>query len=408
MTRRVLWSCLITLAICVNASADSRLRFKLTGDHTVLSSKDVVQEQFDKSALQHLQGNFRYMYETRESRWSFEFHGVAQGLVTNIGYLQGTSASQSRHDSQTTGYWNLSKSLTSGGRHTASMFVDRLRLSYRSEDWRFMIGRLPVSWGRGIVYQPLDVFNAYPPTAIDREFKPGNDSLVLERLFGNGAELQFLSTLRDHDSTSSDNASTHVLKGYFSSGENEFDIILGQHWGETIAGMSIASPLGPFLVRTDIVLTCEDLGSCTYSAVANIDYSFGLMGGLVYTFAEYFYNGFGVSSRHKKTANLPPRLLEGIQRGEIFAFGKHLIATGASVTWHPLWNQSLSLLVNANDHSFLVQSNVSYIPTDNINLTLGFRILVGDTNEEFGAIELDNNTTSGGDSGLFFEFSYYR
>lgn len=408
MTHRVLWSCLITLAICVNVSADSRLRFKLSGDHSAIPSTDVIQEQFDKSVLQHLQSNFRYMYETRESRWSFEFHGVAHGLVSNVGYLQGQMANPSQSNLQASGYWNLSKSLTSGRRHTASTFVDRLSLSYRSEEWRFIIGRLPVSWGRGIVYQPLDVFNAYPPTAIDREFKPGNDSLVLERLFNNGAELQFLSTFRNYDSTSSNDASTHVFKGYFPSGENEFDLILGQHWEETIAGISIASPLGPFLVRTDVVLTCEDFGACTTSAVANMDYSFGVMGGLLYTFLEYFYNGFGVSSRHKKTANLPSRLLEGIQRGEIFAYGKHLIATGASVTWHPLWNQSVSLLVNANDRSFLVQTNVSYIPTDNINLTLGLRILVGDTNEEFGAIELDNNATSGGNSGLFFEFSYYR
>lgn len=399
---------MITLAICADVSADSRIRFKLSGDHTPLSSTDVIQQQFDKSALQHLQANFRYMYEERKSRWGFEFHGVMQGLVSNVGYLQGQSATPSQRNDQSSSYWDFSKRLTSGRRHTASIFVDRVRLSYRSEDWRLMFGRLPVSWGRGIVYQPLDVFNAYPPTAVDREFKPGNDSLVLERLFGSGVELQFLNSFRDPESESTKSASTHVFKGYFPFGENEFDLILGQHWGESIAGVSIASPLGPFLVRTDVVLTCEDFGSCTTSAVANIDYSFGLMGGLLYSFAEYFYNGFGVSSRHKKTATLPPRLLEGIQRGEIFAFGKHLIATGASVTWHPLWNQSVSLLVNANDRSFLVQTSVAYVPTDNVNLTLGVRVSVGDTNEEFGAIELANNTTSGGNSGLFFEFSHYR
>lgn len=408
MTRKVLWSCLITLTVCAGVSADSRLRFKLSGDYTRLSSKDVIQEQFDKSALQHLQANLRYMHEKRKSRWSFEFHGVAQGLVSNVGYLRGQSANPSQGNAELNSYWDLSKSLTSGGTHTASVFVDRIRLSYQSEDWRFMIGRLPVSWGRGIVYQPLDVFNAYPPTAIDREFKPGNDSLVLERLFGNGSELQFLSTFRDHEYESSDEASTHVFKGYFPAGENEFDLILGEHRGETIAGLSIASPLGPFLVRTDVVLTCEEFGSCVTSFVANMDHSLGIMGGLLYSFAEYFYNGFGVTSRHKKFASLPSRLLEGIQRGEVFAFGKHLIASGASFTWHPLWNQSLSLLVNANDRSFLVQTNVSYVPTDNVNLTLGVRISVGDTNEEFGAIELSNNTTSGGNSGLFFEYSYYR
>ncbi|MCY3884220.1 MAG: hypothetical protein OXG24_04815 [Gammaproteobacteria bacterium] len=410
MTRHVSWLCFFALVISAHTAADSRLRVKLAGDFTKLSSQDVFEERYKKSALQNLRSNVRYMYDRSKSRWSFEFHGVGHGVVSNTGYFAENSSSSRLFDPEPSGYWNLSKELVSGSRHFASVNIDRLRLTYRSEEWRVMIGRLPVSWGRGIVYQPLDVFNAYPPTAIDREFKPGNDSLVVERLFNNGSELQLLSTFRDseHVHVASGSSSTHVFKGYFASGESEIDLILGRHWDETIVGMSVASPVSSILVRADVVFTCEDMESCTISAVVNADYSHGIMGGLLYTFAEYFYNGFGVTSKHKKTTNLPKRLLAGIQRGEIFAYGRHLIATGASVTWHPLWNQSLSLLVNANDGSFLVQTNITFVPTDNVNLTFGMLLPVGDTNEEFGAIELEDSLTTGGNSGLFFELSYYR
>lgn len=408
MTRHFTWLCLITLVIGANVAADSRLRVKLAGEYNSLSSEDVVADQYNKTSLQNLQSNVRYMYEKKTAQWSFEFHGLGHGVVRNVSYFAEDSSNVQLVNPQPSGYLDFSTDLASGSRHSVSAYVDRLRLSYRSKKWRVTVGRLPVSWGRGIVYQPLDVFNAYPPTAIDREFKPGNDSLIVERLFNEGSELQFLSTLRDGQNGSSNNTSTHVFKGYFATAESEFDLIFGQHWDETIVGLSVASPISSILIRADIVFTCIDNESCTTSGVVNADYSLGIMGGLVYTFAEYFHNGFGVTSSNKKASDLPERLLDGMQRGEIYAFGKHLFATGASVTWHPLWSQSISLLVNANDLSLLFQTNVSYIPTDNVNLTFGIRVPIGDTNEEFGAIELEKGTTTGGNTGLFCEFSYYR
>lgn len=410
MIRGVLWLSLATLTVsfCTDASANSRWRYRLASDFISLASTDVISEHHDESVLKNAQTDIRFMYVRTKSHWSFEFHGVGLGMIRNVDVVDGPSSGLDHREPLSSSFLNLSRNVAAGRQHKISVNIDRLRLSYRSQDWRFTIGRVPLSWGRGIVYQPLDVFNAYPPTTIDREFKSGNDTLILERLFNNGSEFQFLNTFRERRSEVSESTSTHALKGYFSSGENEFDLILGQHWNETIAGVSIAFPLGSFLMRTDLVVTCEEFDSCTTSAVTNADYSLGIKGGLLYTFFEYFYNGFGVTSKHKKATSLPSRLLIGVQRGEIFAFGRHQVATGASVTWHPLWSQSLSLLLNANDRSFMIQSNVSYIPTDNVNLTFGVRLPVGDTNEEFGAIELVETATTGGNPGLFLEFSYYQ
>jgi hypothetical protein len=33
-------------------------------------------------------------------------------------------------------------------------------------------------WGNGLVFQVLDLFNPFPPNAVDREYKPGSDMLT--------------------------------------------------------------------------------------------------------------------------------------------------------------------------------------------------------------------------------------
>ena len=37
-----------------------------------------------------------------------------------------------------------------------------------------------MSWGNGLVFQPMDLFNPFTPTAVDRDYKPGNDLLLVE------------------------------------------------------------------------------------------------------------------------------------------------------------------------------------------------------------------------------------
>ena len=60
------------------------------------------------------------------------------------------------------------------------------------DHWAVTVGRQAVSWGSGIVFQPLDPFNPFAPTAVDRDYKAGDDLVLIERLFDNGHDAQLL------------------------------------------------------------------------------------------------------------------------------------------------------------------------------------------------------------------------
>ena len=55
--------------------------------------------------------------------------------------------------------------------------LDRLSLGYTSESLVMRLGRQAVTWGNGLVFYPMDIFNPFNPVAIDKDYKTGDDML---------------------------------------------------------------------------------------------------------------------------------------------------------------------------------------------------------------------------------------
>ena len=91
---------------------------------------------------------------------------------------------------------NLTADVNHGSRHRSLHRFDRLNARWRSDRWAVTVGRQAVSWGSGIVFQPLDPFNPFAPTAVDRDYKAGDDLVLVERLFDNGHDAQLLHVFR--------------------------------------------------------------------------------------------------------------------------------------------------------------------------------------------------------------------
>jgi hypothetical protein len=149
-------------------------------------------------------------------------------------------------------------------------------------------------------------------------------------------------------------------------------------------------------------------GDIEISGIINLDYSFSVGDDLVYVFAEYYRNGFGVSKMPVSVSMLPEPLTDRLARGEVFNMMRDYGAIGVAVPWHPLVNQSLTLLLNLHDSSSLVQTSVSYEPGDHQRLQLGLVLPLGRAGDEYGGVPLlGKEHTSGGGSRLFFRWLYY-
>ena len=401
MKRPLTWL-LTILAICpLSVAADSNFRVKMSTE----LSKASAQTSDDESDLgTHSLLNLRYLWSSSSDNWALDLQ-----LVSELNYTLDQARnpwlhSVSQFERQDRAFW----SLTGGANHSLIALIDRAQLTYKRDSFRASLGRFPNSWGRGLVFHPLDVFNAFAPTLVDREFKRGNDSLLIEYAFKGGSEFQVLTTVRKRLVEIRRPSNTFAMKYSIPIGMAEFETVGAIHYGDEIFGFSTALPVADIVLRSDLVRTCLDQADCHISGVLNIDYTFSLLGSPIYIFGEYFYNGIGVKDLSPGYSALSKAHTRRLGRGDLFSLGKNLFAVGAHVSWHPLWNQTITVLTNTNDKSALLQTYLTFAPTDHANVNFGVRLPFADTNEEFGALIVDDELTVGGVVGVFAEFIYHR
>lgn len=305
--------------------------------------------------------------------------------------------------------WDLTWELDEGGRHQSLHRLDRVALQWQPGNWSVTLGRQAVSWGSGVVFQPMDLFSPFSPTVVDRDYKSGDDLVLIDRLLDNGHDLQFLHVLRRDASGDATQAVTSTaFKWHGYAGPGEFEAVVAQHYGEPVYAVSLRLPLGQALLRTDLVASQDLRGRWRYSGVVNADLSFVIAERNAYVFAEYFRNGWGVDELPFSVQTLPEELQERLARGELFNLMRDYVAVGGNFEWHPLISQSATLITNLHDSSSLIQVSASYIPSDNQSMQFGLVEPLGAAGDEFGGAPLLGDVvTTGGGSRLFFRWVYY-
>lgn len=414
MCCRLLWlACLLASS---NVSAiESNIRLKLFGTAAFLPAHD-IQRQLDGTPAWDLNGDVRMMF-------SHEWGPLNLIVDHSTTFLSGdtfafASAPQTTLDQpledDDARIMDLTFSIEGGGRHRSLHRLDRLALQYRKGFWAVTLGRQAISWGNGMVFSPMDLFNPFAPTVVDQDHKAGDDLLLLERLFSGGSELQFLVVgRRDTAGDISGQSASVASKWHAFIGDVEMELLFAKHFADRVLAVSTRLPWGGAMLRSDIVATRLSDGDTKISAIVNLDYSIVAGEVLVYLFTEYYRNGFGVSKMPNSLAMLPIPLQTRLLRGEVFNMMQDYAAVGVAVPWHPLVNHSLVLLLNLNDSSSLLQTSVTYDPGDRQRLQLGLIKPLGRAGDEFGGIPLGgtplNGTaiTSGAGARLFFRWQYY-
>ena len=398
------------------AAADFDARLKWFGAATAFPDHD-IQRQLDATPAYDHNLDLRLMWERAWSGLSLQVaHSTTYVAGDSFAFAgaPGTTLEQAPTDDSRR-LMDLTWNIDTGDEHQLLHRLDRLALKYRKGNWGLTLGRQAVSWGSGMVFQPMDLFNPFAPTTVDRDYKAGDDLFLLERLFSNGSDLQVLLVgRRDADEDFTGQAGSAAAKWHGFVGEGEIELLFARHVADQVYGATVRWPLGGALVRSDVVATRLREGDWELSMVLNIDYSLELAGHTSYLFAEYFHNGFGVHRLPDSVTELPRPLLDRLERGEVFNLMRDYLAVGGTIEWHPLWNQTLTVIANLSDGSSLVQSQLTFEPGDHQRLELGAVVPIGSRGEEFGGVPVirdprmgDVLTTGGGLRG-YLRWVYYR
>ena len=307
--------------------------------------------------------------------------------------------------------FDLTYVFTNSGKTATLNRLDRLAVGYTSDKVVMRFGRQAVSWGNGLVYTAMDIFNPFDPAAVDREFKTGDDMLYGQYLRGNGDDLQSVMVFR-RDLLSGDveaDASSLAFKYHGMFDDGEYDAVVAQHFGNTLVGAGGNHSLGGAVWNSDLVVTITD-DDIVPSFVTNLTYSWIWGGKNISGGIEYFYNGFGQRDGCYSMECLEnnPELLNRIARGELFTLGRNYIAASATLELNPLFLLMPNVFVNVGDPSALLQVVFQNDLKQDLMLLSSLNLPIGANGTEFGGLPTDipDLYLSTGPS-VFFQLRWY-
>jgi len=306
--------------------------------------------------------------------------------------------------------FDLTHLISEGDDRVVAHRLDRLYIGHSSEKTVLKFGRQAVSWGNGLIYNPVDFFNPFDPAALDTEYKTGDDMLYGQYLLASGDDLQALWVIRRNDTGDVERDVASIAAKYhgFAAG-GEYDLLLAEHYDELSAALGGAIDAADAIWRGDFMLT--DSGDDTVaSMVLNWSYSWVAWDRNMSGAIEYYRNGFGIGDGDYGPLALAanPELVERIRRGELFTLARNYLAATATLELTPLWLLTATMFNNLDDHSYLLQVFAQHDLTQDSKLLLALNLPFGDDGSEFGGIDssVAGRPLSTGNS-LFAELAWY-
>ena len=244
---------------------------------------------------------------------------------------------------------------------------DRLYLHYRGNNVSLKAGRQALTWGHGMMFQVMDIFNPFSPLALDTDYKSGNDMLYGEWLLPRGDDLQVLYVPRKNgiDELAVD-SSAFASKYHGLMFDTDFDLLLARNSTTELLGLGVARPVDQSMWRLDLMMNHLGDREFGYSLVTNLDYSWVWFDQNVYGFAEYLYDSEGKRNQ-----------------GGLVLSGNHYAAMSLRIEMHPLLNISPSVLSNLEDNSGLFYVTLFYDWMQDLSASASVSFPYGDKNSEF-------------------------
>lgn len=361
--------------------------------HTRIPDNSVLQDISGDSLVDH-HLEVRLKASARRNRWGFDTH--LQFISVYSDSLDGLrdqpqiifpDAGVINDDRR---WFDLTHEINNQGKNATLLRLDRVSVAYTGQKTVIRFGRQAISWGNGLLFTPMDIFNPFDPTAVDKEYKTGDDMLYGQYLLDNGNDMQAVAVVRRNplNGEVQQDVSSQALKYHGFLGGHEYDLLLAEHYGERVIALGASTGLAGAVWRGDLVWTDTESGSI-FSTVVGISYSWIGAGRNWSGFLEYFYSGFGQSGGNYSATDLAanPDLVRRINRGELFNLARHYMAASVSVELSPLLVMTPNVFINLTDPSALAQVVLSYDWKQDIQVIAALNVPIGPDGSEFGGIE---------------------
>ncbi|WP_029933606.1 hypothetical protein [Thiomicrospira pelophila] len=277
---------------------------------------------------------------------------------------------------------NLQHTLVNEQDVIAQHRIDRLSVSYTQAQYSINVGRQAFSWGQGMIFNPLDLFNPFAPTAFDTEYKPGSDMIHAQYLMNSGDDFSLLAVPRRNTQSSnieSDQSSYAAFWRHFATIETH--IMLAKDYDDTVLGLSFSGNWLDGQWNLELMPTQLESGEIKTSGLVNYHQAWSWWERNISGYIESFYNSFGEDEA--KPTTLSNELAARIARGQLFTKNQYYLGLGGSMEITALSSLNASALQNLQDNSGLLMLNGTYSLSNTQQLLLGLQQSFGNKNTEF-------------------------
>lgn len=287
--------------------------------------------------------------------------------------------------------FDLSRTLAESDSAIGYHRLDRLYLKYLPDWGSIAAGRQALTWGNGLLFHPMDLFNPFSPTRVQRDYKVGDDMALVQVYAGDLGDFQLLYVPRRERKSGAPRWDAASVAAKFHGMKNglEFDILAAKHYSDTVVGAGVCGYFKEAAWRTDAVYTVLDdpAGESGFlTATANMDYAWTWAGKNLYGRVEFYYNGLGESDAGR--AMKKPALMERLARGELFTLGRTYLAVQIQAELDPLFNLFGTVIHNLGDSSAIIQPKARWDAPWNLELIAGADLYFGKSGSEFGGLPL--------------------
>lgn len=358
----------ILLSLPVTASSDdSNLHIGGYYKNLLTSSQSIETKEGIFGDLNRLRLEFKY--EKENSPWQYYLTLDNEALLNDFSHTSDFDIIRSKNQQHLS---NIDMDVVSADedhyyiRHS----VYRAYIKYFTDKYQWTLGKQSIDWGKMRFYSPLDVFNPIGPIEIEYEERPGIDALSFNyspESFG-GINLVAAPGAEEKDSS-------YGIKFYQTIGTYDFALMGASVNQDTILGFSFEGYLGQAGLRGEASYTRQDDGR-TYPRVAvGIDNNFNEK---LYGLFEQFFNGGhedndfnSFSSSYK----LSRRILS--LKGNLSSLFLKYVLT-------PLVEFHFSTVYDWDEGSIILNPELNYNISQNIDFAIGSQIFDGKAGSEFG------------------------
>ncbi len=316
-------------------------RFSMLGSTAQAEQGDIGFVDADNDTLTADQQSLRLMLDDIQDNGEWAVH--LKILRQHLNNLTGAEP----HSSDLFRYRDLSTDwLDEDGVNSSTRIgyeVDRAAYKRRFDKLTLGIGRQPIDWGSGRLWQPLNVFGAFAPTDLDTDFKAGIDAAVIDWYPSDFSSLTAVYAFAPSDKTEIEN-STAVYYRRQIAWQVEMSLLAGQVIGNTVMGVSLEGDWKGVGWRIEGAHNkLDQLNENTFFWIAGVDYQFE--NAILLAVEWYNHNGGASSETELTSLTINQQLEYGLQQ----YLGSRVLGISASKELTPLWHGSYTALVSVLD-----------------------------------------------------------